>query len=259
VWIIDRLDSIPAEAAIEAVVNLAGAPILGMPWTRARRKTLVESRVAITTSLVALMRRLQHPPRVMVSASAVGYYGLPDDDRPLHERSPSQPGRFQSDLCVAIEHEARRAEGVGVRVVRLRLGIVLGREGGAYPSLALAARYGFGAIVGSGRQPVPWIHRDDAVGLIRMAIERCDVAGPLNAVAPDLVSQSEFTRAIAAAFGKRVHLRLPAKPFEWLMGEMSELLLAGQKVLPEAARVAGYQFRHPTIGLAARSLARLEM
>jgi uncharacterized protein (TIGR01777 family) len=255
VWIIDRLDAIPAETSIDAVVNLAGAPILGMPWTDARRKTLVQSRAAITIGLVALMRRLHHPPRVMVSASAVGYYGVPDDDAPLHERSPSQPGRFQSDLCIAIEHEARRAEGVGVRVVRLRFGIVLGQDGGAYPSLALAARHGLGAILGSGRQPVPWIHRDDAVGLIQMAIERNDVAGPVNAVAPHLIAQSQFARAIAAAFGKRVRLRFPGKPFEWLMGEMSELLLAGQNVVPRAAELAGYQFRHPTIELAAQALA----
>ncbi len=260
VWVVERLDDIPPETAIDAVVNLAGASVLGAPWTRGRRALLLRSRVDTTAAVIALMRRLAQPPRVMVSASAVGYYGVPAGDEPVTEDAAPQPGRFQSDLCIAIEHEARRAEALGVRVVRLRLGIVLGPGGGAYPPQALAARFGLGAVLGTGRQPVPWIHRDDAIGLIRLAIDppargAAELRGAVNAVAPELPQQADFCRALAASFGRKVFFRMPAWPLRLAMGEMSELLLCGQRVVPTAALAAGYRFRYARLRDALGELA----
>jgi hypothetical protein len=256
-WVVDRLDDIPSETVIDAVVNLAGARVLGMPWTRARRAELLRSRTATTAAIVDLMRRLQQRPRVLVSASAVGFYGATPHRAfdPCDERSPARPGQFQSDLCAAIEHEARRAEALGVRVVRMRLGVVLGRGDGAYPMLALSARLGFGAVLGSGRQPAPWIHLDDAVGLIRFALADGGLAGPVNAVAPGTPSQATFARALAASFGRGVHLRMPHGVLRRALGEMSELLLEGQNAVPAAALAAGYRYRHPVLEEALAELA----
>ena len=257
VWVVDRLDTIPSETRIDAVVNLAGARVLGMPWTTSRRATLLASRVDVTAAVVDLMRRLEQRPRVLVSASAVGFYGASPAGsfEPLAEGDAPRPGQFQSNLCVAIEHEARRAEALDVRVVRLRLGVVLGRGDGAYPMLALSSRFGLGAVLGSGRQPAPWIHLDDAVSLIRFVLDEPGLAGPVNAVAPDTRSQADFARAMAASFGRRVWLRMPGAPLRWALGEMAELLLEGQNVVPRAALAAGFQFRHPTLAGAFASLA----
>lgn len=255
VWAVDRLDDIPHETRIDAVVNLAGAPILGAPWTARRRQQLIDSRVHTTRAVLALMHRLGQRPRVLISASAVGFYGVPDGAALLDETSAAQPGRFQSDLCVQIEREARRAEALGVRVACLRLGIVLGADGGAYPPLALTARLGLGAVLGSGQQPVPWIHRDDALGLIRHAMQQDALSGPVNAVAPHRPTQAEFTQALATSYGRRAFLRVPAWPLRLLMGEMSELLLCGQRAVPSRALAAGYVFKQPTIDAACAALA----
>lgn len=257
VWVVERLDDIPSETRIDAVVNLAGARVLGLPWTAARRRALLSSRVDTTAAVVDLMRRLHQVPRVLVSASAVGYYGASPEAsfEPRDEASPARPGEFQSDLCIAIEHEARRAEALGVRVVRMRFGVVLGRGDGAYPMLALSARLGLGAVLGSGRQPAPWVHLDDAVGLVRFAMARDDVAGALNAVAPSTPSQALFAGALAASFGRRVRLRVPAAPVRAALGEMATLLLDGQNATPAAALAAGYAFVHPRLDGALRDLA----
>ena len=259
VWVVDRLDDIPGETRIDAVVHLAGATVLGRPWTAARRRVLLRSRIGTLSDLLELMRRLQAPPRVLVCASAVGYYGAVEPSEYGHrldEGAPARPGQFQSDLCVAIEREAQQAETLGVRVVCPRFGIVLGTRGGAYPALALAARLGLGVVLGSGRQPMPWVHLDDALGLIHFAVNDERLAGPVNAVAPAACTQAEFTRACAAAFGRKPRLRMPAAPLRWLLGEMSDLLLEGQPVVPAVASAAGYRFMHGDVASACTSLAR---
>ena len=247
VWAVDRLDDIPAETRIEAVVHLAGAPVIGLPWTARRREVLMASRTRTMQEVLALMRRLEQAPRVLVSASAVGFYGVPEGDALLDERAPAQPGRFQSDLCAAVEHEARRAACLGARVVRLRFGLVFGHGGGSYPALAMAARLGLGAVLGGGRQPVPWIHLDDAVGLVRFALRTEGLEGAVNAVAPEGVTQARFAQSLAEGFGSRACLRVPGRVLRTMLGEMSELLLCGQNVQPAAALAAGYRFRHASL------------
>jgi uncharacterized protein (TIGR01777 family) len=256
VWVVDTLDAIPTETRIDAIVNLAGTRVLGLPWTGARRRQLLGSRVAIAEQLLALMRRLEQRPRVLVGASAVGFYGAVNSGEACTEASRPRPGEFQSDLCAAIEHEARRAEALGMRVVRLRLAVVLGREDGAYPMQALAARLGLGAVLGKGSQPAPWIHLADAVGLVRFALEAQGLQGAVNAVAPEPVQQAGFARALAASFGRRAWLRMPAWPLRLAAGEMSTLLLDGQNATPTAALAAGYAFRFPTLRGALTDLAR---
>jgi uncharacterized protein len=257
VWVVDTLDAIPSETRIQAIVHLAGARVLGRPWTAARRNTLLHSRVDLTQALLQLMRRLAQPPRVLVCASAVGYYGAAPATEVCDENAAPRPGEFQSDLCVALEHEARRAEALGVRVLRLRLGVVLGRGDGAYPAQALAARWGCMSRLGSGRQFMPWVHLDDAVGLINHALKTPGLSGPMNAVAPDLTDQARFARSLAASFATRVRLAMPAWPIR-LAGEMSTLLLDGQRAVPSKALASGYVFRHPTLESALDDLAAVD-
>ncbi|MED5617813.1 TIGR01777 family oxidoreductase [Ideonella sp. BN130291] len=263
VTVIDRLDTLPAETRIHAVVHLAGARVLGLPWTRQRRHTLLASRVDLTTELVALMRRLHHRPEVLVAASATGFYGVAPEGASMHgagavpvdESAAPRPGQFASDLCAAVEHEARRAEALGARVVLMRFGVILGRGDGAWPMQALAARLGLATTLGTGRQPAPWLHLDDAVGLLRLAIEQPRLAGPVNAVAPQACTQHEFAQALAAAHGRRAWLRMPAALLRALGGEMMSLMLEGQAVAPAAALAAGYRFRHADLAAACRCLA----
>ena len=255
VWCVERLDDIPSETHIDAVVNLAGAGILGAPWTQARRQLLLGSRLEIARQLRQLMQRLERKPEVLITASAVGYYGVPDNVDALTESAPAQSGCFQSELCAAIEAAALQNQDMGIRVVCLRPGIVLGKDGGAYPALAFAARLGLGATLGTGRQVMPWIHRDDVLGLITHAMAEPAVQGPLNAVAPQMPSQQGFTRALAASLGRNAWLRLPAWPLRLGLGEMSQLLLCGQNAVPTRALASGYRFTHASLESALAALA----
>lgn len=224
------------------------------------RRQLLASRVDTTVAVVRLMRRLQKAPRVLVSASAGGFYGASPNAsmQSLDDMAAPRSGEFQSDLCAAIEHEARRAEALGVRVVRMRFGVLLGNGCGAYPLQALSARLGLGTVLGSGRQPAPWIHLADAVGLVRFALHHNAVHGAVNAVAPGSVTQAGFAQALAASFGQRAALRMPGWPLRAMLGEMSTQLLDGQNVVPRAALAHGYVFAHPELGGALADLARAQ-
>jgi len=256
--IVARLDEISPDTAIDTIVHLAGARVLGMPWTASRRRVLLASRVDVTHRLIELMQRLRQTPRTLIAASAVGFYGAAPGkaSEPCTESSLPTAGQFQSDLCATIETEACRAEGLAARVVRMRFAVVLGRGGGAYPMQALAARCGLGAVLGTGTQPAPWVHLDDAIGLLRFAMARTDVVGAVNAVAPDTPSQGDFARAMALSFGRRARLHVPAAPLRFALGEMGDLLLEGRVVLPAVALQAGYVFLHPSLGGALNDLAR---
>ena len=252
VTVTENLDTIPGETPIEAVVNLAGAPIVGGRWSARRRTKLVDSRVNVTNRVVALLRRLDRKPLVLVNASAVGFYGIGRLETELDETATGQPGTFQSDLCALWEQAAMRSE---TRVVCLRFGVVLGKSGGLYPSLAFASGLGLGAVLGTGEQKMPWIHLDDAIGLIRFAIDMPLLEGPVNAVALDCPSQAVFARIIAGSVGAMVRLRVPAWPLRYLGGEAAQLLLEGQAAVPKAALAAGYGFLHRTLQDATADLA----
>jgi uncharacterized protein (TIGR01777 family) len=245
VRVVTNLDAIDANARIDAVVNLAGARILGLPWTRGRRHKLIESRVQTTRALVALCARLERPPRVFVSASAIGYYGVRGDQR-LDEQGTAQP-IFQSQLCQKWEEAAIAAEGTGARVVRLRIGLVLGRDGGALPSLALPVRLGLGAIIGNGKQWVSWIHIDDLTRLIEFVIDKPSMRGTINAVAPHAATHLQVQQTLARTLHRPMWMRIPAFVLRATLGEMSQLLVDGQRVVPRRALASGFVFRHPDL------------
>lgn len=247
------LHEIAAGQRIDAVVNLAGARILGPPWTGRRRRLLVESRVGTTAALVRWMAQRAQRPEVLVSASAVGYYGVRGEER-LDESARPQPV-FQSDICRMWEEAALGCTQLRMRCALLRFGVVLGAEGGALPAFARPARFGLAAVMGTGRQGFPWIHVQDAIGLIEWAL-RHDIRGPLNAVAPQLISQREFQSALCGVLRRPLWLRIPAWPVRLALGEMSQLLVDGQYVEPARALESGYVFRHPELTEALTSLLR---
>lgn len=245
VHIVTRLDSIAPDARIDAVVNLAGARILGFPWTARRRRTLLNSRLRTTRALVSLCARLNQAPRVFVNASAIGYYGVHDDQR-LDEQSAPQD-IFQSQLCQQWEDAASAAESLCARVVCLRFGMVLGRDGGALPSLARPVRAGLGAVLGDGRQWVSWIHIDDLVRLIEFVLDKPALRGAMNAVAPHAATHLQLQHTLARALRRPMWMRVPAFIIRMGLGEMSQLLVDGQRVVPRRALASGFTFRHPDL------------
>jgi uncharacterized protein len=248
---ITALEEIPANQHIDAVVNLAGARILGPPWTKRRRRILLESRVGTTTALVEWLKRRQQRPARMVSASAVGYYGVRGAE---HLNESAQPQSvFQSEICRLWEESALRCVELGVRCVLPRFGVVLGLDGGALPAFTTPARLGLAAVMGDGNQGFAWIHIEDAIGIILWALKN-DFQGAVNAVAPGLVSQREFQQTLSAQLHRRLWLRIPAWPVRLALGEMAQLLIDGQYVEPDALLGAGFQFRHPDLPAALQDL-----
>jgi uncharacterized protein (TIGR01777 family) len=231
---------------------LAGAPILSLPWTRSRRNELLSSRIETTRELVRLGERLTRPPRVFISASAIGYYGVHADE-PLDEHCGPGEG-FQSLLCREWEAAALGAESPVTRLVRIRFGLVLGRDGGVLPRLALPHHLALGAILGSGRQWMSWIHIEDLVRLVEFCIDKPNARGIFNGVAPLPVRHQEFQGSIAKQLHRSQWLRVPATPLRALLGEMSTLLLEGQRVLPNRSVAMGFDFRHHNLAKALRDL-----
>lgn len=252
VRIVTALTELSNGERIDAIVNLAGAPILGFPWTASRRRKLIDSRVNTTRSLVDLCGRLSQPPRVFVSGSAIGYYGLGGGE-PFDESAPSQP-IFQSRLCQEWEATAQAAEGTGARVVRIRTGLVLGCDGGALPQLALPVRLGLGAVLGDGKQWVSWIHIDDLVRLFEFAIDTPACKGALNAASPAAATHAQMQRLLAKTLHRPLWMRIPASLVRAGLGEMSQLLVDGQRVAPMKALTSGFVFKHPNLGEALQHL-----
>lgn len=243
---IARLEELDAAQAPDAVVNLAGAPIADRPWTAARRRLLWDSRIALTRQLVDWLGGLQQRPRVLLSGSAVGWYG-DGGERRLDEDSPAGREDFGSELCFAWELEAQRAAELGLRVVLLRTAPVLAPHGGMLARLLPAYRLGLGGRLGSGRQWMPWIHLDDEVGLIDFLVHHEDCRGPYNGCAPNPVRNAEFARTLARVLRRPALLPAPACLLRLAFGEMSGLLLGGQHLLPRRTLEAGYHFRFPDL------------
>ena len=233
----------------QAVVHLAGEPV-AQRWTAAARERISNSRIQGTRSLVAALRK--YPPAVLVSASAVGYYGSRGDEILTEESPPASD--FLGQVALGWEQEAHAAEQFGVRVVTPRIGVVLGRGGGALAQMLWPFRLGVGGRLGTGNQWMPWIALDDLVSLIEFAITDAALRGPVNAVAPNPVTNAVFTRELAAALHRPAILPVPAFALKILFGEMSQILLGGQHVIPQAALRAGFQFRFAELGEALRQV-----
>ncbi|MGA2813285.1 MAG: TIGR01777 family oxidoreductase [Candidatus Acidiferrum sp.] len=240
----------------DAVVNLAGASIADGRWTDDRKKLLRDSRVETTRGLVAAMEKMSPRPRVLVSASAVGYYGSRGSEL-LTEDSGSR-GDFLGRLAEEWEAEAVKAQALGVRVVRLRFGIILAKRGGALRQMMLPFRVGAGGKLGPGTQWMSWVALADVVRVVRFVLENQAVSGAINVVSPQPVTNAEFTKVLARAMHRPAFLTVPSFALRALFGEMADALLASERVVPRALQESGYQFLYTDLGAALTAILRSE-
>jgi uncharacterized protein len=246
ITLITSLDQLAADIRIDAIVNLAGEPLGNGLWTEAKRKAILQSRLTVTADIVHLIARLARKPKVLVNGSAIGWYGL-WQDQPLTESAKSH-ACFSHDLCEAWERAARAAETHGVRVAMLRIGLVVGRDGGFLSRLLTPFEFGLGGPLGSGAQWMSWIERDDLVRLIAHVILKDDLSGPINATAPLPVRNITFTAELARCLHRPALFRIPAGLLRRVGGDFAnELLLGGQRVLPNKALSNGFVFRHQSL------------
>jgi len=243
---IRSLDEIAATERLDAVINLAGASLAARRWTAAYKREIVASRMDTTRHVLDLVARLNRPPAVLLSASAIGYYGHHGDER-LTESSPVYPG-FAQALCSDWEALALQAQPLGVRVCLLRLGVVLDRDGGALVEMAKSFRFGVASWLGSGQQWLSWVHRRDVIRAIQFLLARDDFQGPFNVTSPGPVTGRDFATALQVHHRTFIRAGVPGPVMRLLVGEMAgELLLNGQRVLPERLRAAGFDFTYPDI------------
>jgi len=235
---------------VGAIVNLAGESIAGRRWSAARKRALLDSRILPTRSLVRAMAERPRAPRTLLNASAVGIYG-PHGDEIVTEEMPAGDD-FLGHLASAWEAETEPAAARGSRVVLLRTGLVLTREGGVLARMLPPFRAGLGGPLGSGRQYMPWIHLDDWVSLVIWLLYRDDIDGPFNLVGPSPVTNAEYAHTLARVLQRPAVMRVPAFALRLALGELSTALLTGQRVVPERALAAGFRFAYPELEAALR-------
>ena len=233
---------------VDAVVHLSGAPVAGGLWTQGRKRVLRASRIDSTTALVSAMARAPRPPSVLLSGSAIGWYG-DTGDREVDESAPAGTG-FLADLVRDWEAAAQPARQAGARVATLRSGIVMSRRGGMLGPLLPAFRLGLGARIGDGRQYISWISITDHVAAVRYLLDHAEIDGPVNLTAPAPVTNAEFTADLARAVRRPAWLRVPAPLIRAGLGEMSGELLGSKRVVPRRLLAAGFAFRHPDLASA---------
>jgi hypothetical protein len=239
----------------DAVVHLAGTSIAAGRWNRARKAAIRNSRILGTRNLVQGISRLNRPPRVLISGSAIGFYGPRGDEEVTETDSPGRG--FLSQVCQEWEQEARAAEQVGVRVILLRTGLVLDGKHGALPRMLLPFRLWIGGPLGNGRQWMSWIHLRDQIGLIRFLLEHPEANGPYNATAPRPVTNRQFSRIIGRLMHRPSLYPAPAPMLRLFLGEMAEeLLLTGQRAIPKRALEQGYSFQHADLESALADILR---
>lgn len=239
----------------DAVIHLAGEPVVGW-WTARKKARIRASRVRGTRLLSETLARLTRPPRVLVSASATGFYGNRPPEEPLDESSAPGIG-FLAGVALEWERATAEAEAAGIRVVHARFGLVLSPKGGALAAMLPVFRLGLGGRLGSGRQVWSWITLDDVVAAVAHVLAAERVAGPVNFVSPNPVTNAEFTRVLARVLGRPAIFAVPAPAARLLLGEMAdEMLLAGARVVPRKLLDSGYRFLHPELEAALRSILR---
>jgi hypothetical protein len=244
----------PAPAAAlsgrDGVVHLAGEDV-AQRWTADAKRRIRESRERGTRNLVEGLRAAEPRPRVLVASSAVGYYGPHGDER-VDEGTPAGTG-FLAEVCAAWEREAARAGELGLRVVHVRTGVVLDRDGGALSKMLPFFKLGAGGPVAGGDQYLAWVHRDDIVGIQLAALDREDWSGPVNATAPEPATNRDFSRALGRALHRPAVAPVPGFAVRALYGDMAEMVTQGQRAVPARALALGYEFRHPELDEALRA------
>lgn len=235
---------------VRALINLAGESI-NQRWTAAAKERILSSRLTISDQITGIIDRMETKPEVLVNASGISIYGTSETDR-YYENCPPRVGDFLSRVVEQWEQAIDRAQ--GVRIVKLRVGVVLGNDGGAFPKMALPYRLGVGGRIGSGRQWLSWVHIEDMVRLIDHCVKTTSLQGPVNATAPWPARNNEFGRALGKALGRPHYLPVPASLFKLLFGELSVLLLEGQEVIPRELLINGFEFRYSTIDQALAQL-----
>ena len=239
-------------STIDAVINLAGTPIAPQRWTEERKESILSSRLDTTRTLVQSIEKSDKRPKVLISASAVGYYG-PRDDEPVNESTPPASD-YLASVCLQWEAEAQKAEELGLRVVRVRIGGVLGKGGGLLAQMEGPFRNFAGGPLGSGKQWFSWIHLDDLVGIFKYALESEAVSGPVNGTSPNPVTNKEFSNALGRALNRPAILTVPAFAVKLALGELASVILTGQRVVPEKALEAGYKFKYTDIDAALKAI-----
>lgn len=232
----------------DAVINLAGENIADRRWTKARKRALLNSRIQSTRAIVDAIRRATKKPAVLINASAVGYYGNVETGD-VTETS-SRGNDFLAELCASWEQEARAAEQYGVRVAMTRFGVILDKEGGALKKLLPPFRVFAGGWLGSGRQWFPWVHRDDVTGIILFCLENRTISGPVNVAAPEPVTMKEFCRTLGKVMRRPCWAPVPGFVLRAGLGELADMLLTGQRVVPGKILASGYRFYHPSLARA---------
>lgn len=230
----------------DAVIHLAGDNVASENWSEKKKKSIRDSRVAGTRTLVDALRKTKNPPRVFISASATGFYGDRKDEI-LTEESAAGEG-FLPEVCAEWEAEAQKAEDFGARVVSPRIGVVLAKDGGALEKMLTPFKFGVGGTVGSGKQWMSWIALDDLIRVIHLALENEGISGAVNTVAPNPATNEEFTKTLGKVLSRPTILPVPEFAIKLLFGEMGEtLLLQGARVLPKKLQDAGFEFKFPDL------------
>ena len=246
----DGTGSVPDSAfdGCQAVINLAGSPI-SRRWNDEVKREIVSSRVDLTGSVVDALR--SSGSTVLVNGSAVGYYGSREEE----VDESAAPGRgFLSDVCQRWEAAALKAEAQGARVVMLRTGVVLSTDGGALPQMVTPTKLGLGGPIAGGRQWFPWVHIDDAAGLVLRAVDDAAISGPINVVSPGILRQGEFAKALGNALNRPALIPTPGFAIKLMLGEGAQIITQGQHAVPRAALDAGYDFRFTTAAVALADL-----
>lgn len=244
--LVNKLDQLSQLEAVDTVINLAGEPLADRRWSARRKEQFHASRVGLTSQLFSYFDNVAEKPRLLISGSAIGYYG-PHWDEVLDEQGAAADC-FSHQLCAAWEEEARRFESFNTRVCLLRTGVVLGPGGGALAALLPPFRLGLGGPIASGQQWMSWIHRDDLVALICHAMDCASLCGALNGTAPGAVTNRKFAQALGAVLRRPSFMPTPAWAMRLLFGEMAdELLISGQRVYPAKALDSGFQFTYPQL------------
>lgn len=237
----------------ECVINLAGFGIADKRWTESVKQTIRDSRIETTAALIDYFKRAETKPDTFISGSAIGVYGL-RDDQPLDETAGGDDS-FSSQLCQEWESEAQQAEALGIRTSYLRTGVVLGKNGGALSKMLPPFKFGLGGPMGSGQQWMSWIHRDDIVGIILHVMDNKSIQGAVNGTAPTPVTNKAFSQALGKVLNRPAFLPLPSFVVKLLMGKMGEeLLLSGQRVIPQKALQTQYAFRYPDLPSALKEI-----